>query len=257
MKSKVHSVRVGSGAELFFQHGLAANLNQITALLGELQDVTLSVIDCPGHGLSKMTPSYQPSFAAYADEVLQTMDQYGVDKAVVGGLSMGAGITLNIGLRYPDRVKGMILLRSAWIDESIPENLKMLLDASPLLNEVGGIDTFKSSTAFKDVNQQLELAGQSLLGIFGDHQQDCLDKVIQSLVRDRPLDSLEDLEKLDNIPTLIIGNDDDPLHPFGLSAILHEHIKGSVLEKVTSRYVEGALHKSQVQSLVSEFLRSI
>lgn len=257
MKQNVHNVKVGTGTELFFQHGLASNLTQITSLLGSLENVRLSVIDCPGHGLSPMTAGYQPSFDSYADEVLYFLDQQGIEKAVFGGLSMGAGIALNIAIRYPDRVKGLILLRSAWLDQKIPQNLKLLLDAAPLINTEGGINQFKKSEGYQEINEELALAGQSLLGIFGEQQQDDLGYVIKSMVEDRPFTHLEQLHKLDNIPTLIIGNDNDPLHPFAISETLNEHIDGSLLKKITSRYIYGEQYKNQVQELVSDFLKRI
>lgn len=257
MKQYIHRVRVGEGKNLFFQHGLAANATQITSLLGGLKGIAIHTLDCPGHGQSELVPGYKPSFDRYADEVLNSLDEQRVAKAVIGGLSMGAGIALNIVMRYPERVKALVLHRSAWLDQKSPENLKVLLAAAPLYKKSDRVEQFKNSARFNFVNDKYELAGKSLLGIFSSNQQDCLGQVIKAMVGDRPIVNLEDLKKLHNIPTLIIGNDNDPLHPFAISETLHKYINGSILKKITSRYIDGEKHNRQVQLIIAEFLKSL
>ena len=143
MVDHIHSIDLGEGVPLVFQHGLTANANQITKLLTPVVGVRVLTIDCPGHGLSILPEGYEPSFDRYADEVLRNLDRHNIDNAVFGGLSMGSGIAMNIAIRYPERVMGLVLLRPAWLDQSKPKNLDILIEALPYLNRAGGQEEFE------------------------------------------------------------------------------------------------------------------
>ena len=51
----------------------------------------------------------------FADDVLAFADLRGVERFVVGGISMGAAIALRIAVRHPERVSGLVLARPAWL----------------------------------------------------------------------------------------------------------------------------------------------
>lgn len=50
------------------------------------------------------------SMATYADDMVGLLDHLGIDKAVVGGMSMGGYVLLNLLERYPDRVAASIFI---------------------------------------------------------------------------------------------------------------------------------------------------
>jgi pimeloyl-ACP methyl ester carboxylesterase len=47
--------------------------------------------------------------ATFVDDMRRVLDEVGAATAVVGGLSMGAGIALRFALAHPDRVRGLVL----------------------------------------------------------------------------------------------------------------------------------------------------
>jgi len=51
----------------------------------------------------------EPSLDVLADDVIALLDAYGVHRAVIGGVSMGGYVAMNILARYPDRLAGLIL----------------------------------------------------------------------------------------------------------------------------------------------------
>jgi len=55
-------------------------------------------------------------------------------------------------------------------------------------------------------------------------------------------------------PCLIIGSEDDPLHPFRMAEIIHENIRESTIHKVISRYINNPKHISQVRKHVNKFI---
>ena len=166
MQKPLHYRSTGNDLPLFFQHGLGSNLDQAFRLLGDLADVQLISMDCPGHGGAPLPEGLMPSFDYYTDELLRLMSSLGIDRAVFGGISMGSGIALNMALNYPDKVKGLVLVRPAWLDAINPENLALLLEAADRIPLHNGLDEFEQLPEFKQIKEQLPKAAQSILGVF-------------------------------------------------------------------------------------------
>lgn len=244
---------IGQGIPFVFQHGLGANVAQAAQLLSGNKDVQWIFADMPGHGNSILTPDCIPSFDFYTDQLVLALDNLEVEKAHFGGISMGAGIALNMALRYPEKVQSLFLLRPAWIDEGTPENLKVLLEAAKLIGTPKGIEQFKSDPTFLKINNMLPKVGNSLLGIFDKDQQKGLPSVLKAMVNDKPFDNLEVLKKI-AIPCRIVGNDDDPLHPYTIAEKTNEYIPESKLHKVTSRYINSAAHQKEITELITKHL---
>jgi len=252
MKQGINSLESGSGLPLVFQHGLAANITQVDTLLTGLEGIHLMAIDCPGQGHSQLPANYRPSFDQYADEVLDFLDQKGIEAAVFGGISMGSGIAVNIALRFPERVRGLVLVRPAWLDAPKPENLSILIPAAQCMGQPTGIVRFKESSEFKKIAPVA--AATSVLGVFAPEQQPELQKVIERMFDDKPFDSLASLKIID-VPTLIIANEDDPLHPSWMAEKIRDSIGDSQLKKVISRYIDNDLHRDQVRQHIKDFIK--
>jgi 3-oxoadipate enol-lactonase len=70
---------------------------------------TVVSIDIRGYGRSaKITTPY--SQKDMCNDVIGVMDDLGIDKAVLGGCSVGSGIAIHLGLDHPDRFSGIILV---------------------------------------------------------------------------------------------------------------------------------------------------
>ena len=65
--------------------------------------------DLRGFGESRLG-SAKVSMDVYADDIVALLDHLKIDKAVVGGMSMGGYVLLNLLERYPDRVAAPIFI---------------------------------------------------------------------------------------------------------------------------------------------------
>jgi len=65
--------------------------------------------DLRGFGESGLS-SGTASMDIYADDIVALMDHLGIDKAVVGGMSMGGYVLLNLLERYPDRIAAPVFI---------------------------------------------------------------------------------------------------------------------------------------------------
>lgn len=100
----------GTGTPLVLLHGLGNNHKSWSYVLDHLDYTGWRVIalDLLGFGDAlKPEVAYTPQ--DHADAVLATLDDLGIDTAVIAGHSMGCIVAIDIAHRYPKRVKHLAL----------------------------------------------------------------------------------------------------------------------------------------------------
>jgi pimeloyl-ACP methyl ester carboxylesterase len=243
----------GSGVPFFFQHGLGANSDQPQALLQDVNGVRLISMDCRGHGQTPLDNAANISFNQYADDVILLANKLGIEKAVFGGISMGAGVALNIALRFPDRVSALILVRPAWLNIPHPQNLHLfeLLAASIREKNTGA---FMHSAVFTKCESEEFNTAHAVLNQLHREQPEHTVEILQNMIADIPFKHLSDLERI-TVPVLILASHRDFLHPFNYGTTLHESLSNSLLREVSSRYADSESHKEEVVGAVKQFLK--
>ncbi|PFG20278.1 alpha/beta fold hydrolase [Serinibacter salmoneus] len=82
--------------------------DEVVDLLGE-EGIPTIALDAPGFGFSEV-PEGEPCLEDAADAVVATLDDLGIDRAVLAGLSMGGYIALATAQRHSSRLAGLALL---------------------------------------------------------------------------------------------------------------------------------------------------
>ncbi len=100
----------GTGPAVLLSHGYSATSQmwqpQIEALS---RDHQLILWDFRGHGQSDASDDLaQYSERATVDDIAAILDDVGVDRAVIGGLSLGGYMSLAFNLAHPERVKALM-----------------------------------------------------------------------------------------------------------------------------------------------------
>lgn len=102
----------GDGTPLVLTHGYSATLKmwreQVPAFSAKYR---LVIYDSRGHGKTTAPADMNAYGLArdYVGDKLALMDHLGIEKAHVGGLSMGGMIAQEFALQHPDRVKALLL----------------------------------------------------------------------------------------------------------------------------------------------------
>src|SRR6185503_16884400 len=97
----------GGGTPFFFQHGLGADANQTFDLFKPPTGIRLITFDCRGHGETRpLGPEEKISVEQFTDDLRSLMDHLKIERAVIGGISMGAAIALRFTLEHSGRVLG-------------------------------------------------------------------------------------------------------------------------------------------------------
>jgi pimeloyl-ACP methyl ester carboxylesterase len=114
-------VQVDEGARIFYQvwgegepmvliHGYPMNgslfSQNVEALSQQYQVIT---VDLRGFGQSE-APDGDTTVEVYATDVLNVMDELGIQEAIIGGMSMGGPTVFAMYERAPERFNGMILI---------------------------------------------------------------------------------------------------------------------------------------------------
>src|SRR5688500_3037834 len=94
-----HYRESGSGIPFVFQHGLGADLNQTFELCHPPNRFRLLTFECRGHGATRpLGPEEKISVEQFTEDLRAFLDHLRVDRAVIGGISMGAAIALRFAL---------------------------------------------------------------------------------------------------------------------------------------------------------------
>jgi pimeloyl-ACP methyl ester carboxylesterase len=254
---RFHYCGEGQGLPFIFQHGLGGDLSQPFSLYRPAPGIRLLGFDARRHGQTH--PLGDPdklSIAALAEDLIGFLDHLGLDRAVVGGISLGSAVAVTAAIRFPDRVLGLVLSRPAWIDGPLPENVRLYSMIARLIRDLGakeGLEPFRNSPEYLAMARESPDCARSLIGQFEQPRaEECVARLERlpgdTLCRDRA-----DYRKI-RIPTLILGNRQDPIHPWEYAEVLAQLIPGATLREITSKSVSVEAHAADVQEALDRFL---
>lgn len=253
MSANSHYMIRGTGTPFFFQHGLGGDCQQPQSLLKDLEHVQLISMDCRGHGETPLSHPNQISFNQFADDIIDLSNYLNISQFIMGGISMGAGISLNIAIRYPERVSALILVRPAWLNKVHPENLHLLELLAELINRQQE-KTIVDLKVYKELESKEYNTAQAVLTQLARKQPEHSAYLLQTMIADKPFQDANQLKHI-NIPTLILCSHDDFLHPYQYGSKLQENIQHSILREVPSRYLYNDLYEKEVLHEVKSFLK--
>lgn len=255
---RFHYRQSGAGVPFVFQHGLGADVNQTFDLVQPPAGVRLITFDCRAHGETRpLGPEDKISVEQFADDLGVFLDHLGLDRAIIGGISMGAAIALHFALTYPDRVMGLVLSRPAWLDESRADNLGVFSQLAQFIRKYGaweGAQRYQQTEAFQHVLKVSPDNANSLLAQFAHPRAEETVAKLERIPAYVPKHSRAEWNRL-QVPTLVIVNRQDEIHPFEFGEVLAREIPGAALQEVTPKSLNKERHATDVQRAVSEFLR--
>jgi pimeloyl-ACP methyl ester carboxylesterase len=258
---------VGTGLPFVFEHGIGGDVRQPSKVFSPPAGVRLLSYDARAHGSTVWSGDpYELSFDRFGDDLIGLLNHLGIARAVVGGISMGAGVALNAATRYPERVAGLVLARPAWLARPMPRRTIALFDlvASALRELDFGIDKgldwasskLEGNPAFSAIARSYPDTAWSLRNqLTAERAVDGVARM-ERLPRDRPCTDLRQLEALD-VATLVLAHRQDPIHPFAYGRRVADAIRGARLVEVTARSVNRRQHAAEMQRNLAKFLRQL
>ena len=199
-------------------------------------------VDLRGFGRSSAPQSDAGSIQTYAQDVLAVMDRLEIQKAVVGGMSMGGMIAFEMYRRAPERFSGLALLTTTAnpagnVEQAIWNAIANKAEAKGSASLVPELmkDMLTGATQAK----KPELV-RFLSGLIEGASKIGAVTAARALAT-RP-DSLPTLATI-TVPTLIVAGREDTLIPLVFSQKMQQGIKGSKLV-----VIEGASHAAVIEA---------
>ena len=250
----------GGGAPFFFQHGLGADVTQPFSLFLPPRTIRLIAFDARGHGGTKpLGDPGQLRFNVFADDLCALLDHLKIRRAVIGGISMGAGIALNFTVRHPERVRALVLSRPAWLEKPHPWNVKIFTLIARLLEDHGpvrGQELFRDSVEYRDTLRRWPEVAASLAQQFESPQAQETASKLETIITDTPCGDRSLWRRID-VPTLVLANHHDPIHPWEFGEELAREIPGAQLREITAKTVDLEQHTRDVQAALESFLERL
>lgn len=104
------------GKTIVLLHGSNASLHTWEPWIEALEDDHLVIaVDLPGHGLTGNTPKDDYTYPGMVNFLHEFTETLGIKRFVLGGNSMGGGVSLSYALAHPDTLEALLLLDSAGI----------------------------------------------------------------------------------------------------------------------------------------------
>jgi pimeloyl-ACP methyl ester carboxylesterase len=253
---RFHYIDTGTGLPFVFQHGLTGDYVQPLGLYEETPGIRFISMDFRAHGKTQPLGAVdQLTFNTFADDLIALLDFLGIDQAIVGGISMGAGVALNLSLRHPARVLGLLMSRPAWLDKPLPPSLEGHAYAGKLMRDYGGAEArqrYLESEVYARLKAESPYVADSLLR---DFEQPELAIRLEKMAQDAPNRDHLEWTRI-TVPTLILAHHDDPVHPFSYAEQLAGAIPTARLIEITAKGINEERYTIETQVRVREFLES-
>jgi pimeloyl-ACP methyl ester carboxylesterase len=238
-----------------YLHGILLDSFVNHRLAEDLCDAGYRVIllDLPGHGRSDKPHSIAlHRMDSYALRVERLLDELRIERAVVGGLSLGADVSLQLAQMAPERLAGVILEMPV-LEQGVPAALLLF---APLL--------FAASYAAPALRAVLRLARRiprDRLGVIGSAlgalqlDPDDIAAVLKGVVVGPLAPPVAERMSLVT-PALVIGHNSDRLHPLGDAARLSAQLPNARFVEAQS-VLELRLRPGRLTAEILQFLDQV
>jgi pimeloyl-ACP methyl ester carboxylesterase len=245
----------GSSRVLVYLHGLLldAELNRGIADALAAQGHRVVLLDLLGHGRSD-APTHASEYRidSYAEQVVALLDHLGVDRAVLGGLSLGANVSLVAAAEHPERVRGLILEMPV-MEWAVPAAamafVPMLLAAHygrPLLRITSSLMSRVPRTPLSALNSVMDAASLS---------PEVMSSILHGVLVGPVVPTTEQREGI-GVPALVLAHTHDLIHPFNDARNLAEQLPAARLVRAHSP-LELRLQPERLTRELGDFLAEL
>lgn len=219
----------GTGPDVIvYLHGLLLNseLHRGFALRLAAHGHRVVLMDLLGHGRSdRPTHAAEYRIDHYAEQVVGLLDHLGVERAVLGGLSLGANTSLLAATTHPGRVRALVLEMPV-LEWAVPAAAlvfaPMILAAHygrPILQVTSRLLRRVPRTGFGPLDSVLDS---------GSTPPEVMAAVLHGVLVGPVAPTSDDRRHID-VPALIVGHRNDLIHPFDDAANLMEQLPDATL----------------------------
>ena len=210
-------------------------------------------LDPLGHGRSaRPVESWRYSMSAFAHQTVALLDHLGIDRAVIGGTSLGANVTLEVALQAPERLAGMILEMPV-LDNAV---LACAAAFTPLLFALKfGEPAMRALGRATNALPRGPLPFMVALGVdFISQDPAPSAAVLGGILYGRVAPDHHQRVTFSS-PALVIGHPRDPMHPFSDAGMLAAELPNAELLRASS-ILELRLRPQRLTAEIARFVQA-
>ena len=248
------------GTPFVFSHGLGSDRQQPKDLCGTLDGYQRVVWDCRGHGHTEpVGPDDKFNFTTFAEDLNALLKHLNIKQVIMGGISMGAAVSARFAVLYPNKIKALVLMRPAWIDQPMPETLSLIPYIADIMETHGseeGLKRFRQSPELEKIRRQSTDNAESLCQQFQSPKAYDRRARLKEIPNDAPIADWKEVEQLD-IPALVVGNEPDPTHPLEFAKAWAKHLPQGRFIQIPAKVESIENHSLSFQKHLSDFFKSL
>lgn len=249
----------GEGMPVVFLHGLCGDAGQTAEAFPPEPGFRRITIEARGHGRSQPGALETLSIETFANDVAAYIEANLEAPVVLGGISMGAAISLRLAARRPDLVRALVLARPAWLTASAPDNMAPNAEVGHLLAHLPP-PAAKAAFLRGPVGQRLAAEAPdnlaSLSGFFAREPVEITAALLSAISKDGPGVTEADLARI-AVPTLVLGHERDLIHPIAHARALAEKIPAARFIQITPKAEDKARYVADFHHAMRTFLKDL
>lgn len=196
-----------------YLHGLLmdSGMNRPLARALAARGQRVVLIDVLGHGRSDK-PLHASAYRmdAYARMVLAVLDHLGIERAIVGGISLGANISLELAVHDPERVQAL-LLEMPVLEWAVPAAAMIFTPLLLTMHYAAGPAGFVADLVGRLPDTGNDALDSALRA--GANRPEVVKAVLHGILTGPVAPTVEQRAAIE-VPTLVLAHTRDVIHPF-------------------------------------------
>jgi pimeloyl-ACP methyl ester carboxylesterase len=239
------------GRVLVYLHGLLldSDINRGIAEAVAARGNRVILLDLLGHGRSdKPVHAAEYRIDDYADQVFALLDELDVAEAVLGGMSLGANVSLFAASQRPERVRGLVLEMPV-LEWAVPSAALLFTPLLLLVHYGRGLTRLIGSAVgrlpaspFDSLNSLLHAAATP---------PEVMASILHGVLVG-PVAPTQDERARIEVPTLLLAHRNDLIHPFSDAERLARQMPRATLVRARSP-IELRLRPERLTDVIAEF----
>jgi pimeloyl-ACP methyl ester carboxylesterase len=208
------------------------------------------LLDLLGHGASdKPVHAAEYRVDVYTEQVLGLLDHLGADRVVLGGLSLGANVSLHVAARDPERIQGLVIEMPV-LERAVPAAALTFVPALLAVHYALPVARIASWVARRVSRGRSELLAGLLAPLASPPE--VTTAVLHGILVGPTVPTVEERRSI-RAPALVLGHRADLIHPFSDAAALVRQMPHARLVAARS-IVELRMHPLRLVGEIERFL---
>jgi pimeloyl-ACP methyl ester carboxylesterase len=234
----------GSGPAIALIHGITSDSGAWVETMERLaEDYTVIAPDLFGHGASAK-PRGDYSLGAYASGVRDLLGVLGFERGTVVGHSLGGGIALQFAYQFPEYCERLVLVSSGGLGREVSPVLRAatLPGAElvmPLIVRDWAVRAGQAVGGFLErfglrAGHDLREVGRGYASLVESDAQAAFLHTLRGVIDPggQRVSAMDRIYLAEDMPTLIVWGDRDPIIPIAHGRAAHQSIPGSSLTEI-------------------------